>query len=450
MNQTIFMIAMELVAVLGVVVRGPVIAVAVYYLFSVLRPQYLWAWALPRDVAWSDIPSIAAMIGLVAYEFGLVPIGGNQEGRFRGFGPTHFIFLGFAFWICLSYFTAQDQGVAWPWLLEYLTVFVMFFVATLVIRSLDQLWLMFLVATWPLLYIAYHVNSLYVFDGRLDIYKIGLGGLDNNGAGLTLAMAVPLALAAWEATPRWWRWIYIGSVPIVLHAVLVSYSRGAMVSLIAVIPLMILRSRRRWQFLLVALALIATVPFLAGNEIRERFFTVSNYAEDESANARFDSWMAAVRIANDYPVLGVGIRNANLFSYQYGADMQGRTIHSQYLQILADEGYVGLMLYLGTLLSFFVSGWRLRRFLKYTKDPLATKVVAMSNGLEAAVVVFCIGGVFLSLEVFELPYLLVLLGSQLAVVARSDLKLDERLIANEARERERFAPPALQPAAHPW
>ena len=48
-------------------------------------------------------------------------------------------------------------------------------------------------------------------------------------------------------------------------------------------------------------------------------------------------------------MFGVGIRNSNLFSYQYGADMEGRTIHSQYLQIAADNGFVGLGLYLAVL-----------------------------------------------------------------------------------------------------
>jgi probable O-glycosylation ligase (exosortase A-associated) len=449
MRQTIFMIALEIVAIFGVVTHGPILPVAVYYLFSVLRPQYLWIWALPRNVAWSDIPSIAAIVGLIAYQMGVVPMGERKEGElFQGLSPTHFLFFGFAVWVCLTYVTALDRTAAWPWLLEYLTIFAMFIVATFVIRSLEHVWILFLVATVPLLYLAYHVNSLYVFDGRLDIYHYGLGGLDNNGAGLMLAMSVPLALAAWEATPQIWRWGYVGSVPLVLHAVLVSYSRGAMVSLFVVIPLMIMRTRRKWQFLMVALALVALLPLLAGNEIRARFFTVSNYADDESANQRFDSWMAAVRIANDYPIFGVGIRNANLLSYQYGADMQGRTIHSQFLQLLADSGYVGFVLYMGTILSFFVSAWRLRRYLKYAKDPRAGRVIAMVNGLECALVVFCVGGLFLSLEVFELPYLVILLGAQLTVLARAELTVDQKAIAAE-EWRQRFGT-APQPASTQW
>ena len=76
---------------------------------------------------------------------------------------------------------------------------------------------------------------------------------------------------------------------------------------------------------------------------------------DASANSRRESWAAAWRIAEDNPVFGVGIRNSELMSYAYGADMQGRTIHSQYLQTAADSGFVALGLYIVVLVSFWFS-----------------------------------------------------------------------------------------------
>ncbi len=185
--------------------------------------------------------------------------------------------------------------------------------------------------------IAYEVNSLYVFQGRLDVYKRGYGGLDNNGAGLMLAMGVPLAIFAWEGSKHWVRWAFAAALPLLLHAVLMTYSRGAMLSLIVTTPFLLFRTRRRLQFGLLFAGLLMIIPTMAGPEIRARFFTLNEVEQDESANSRFGSWQAAFRIANDYPLLGVGIRNSPRFSYQYGADMPGRVIHSQYLQILADS-----------------------------------------------------------------------------------------------------------------
>jgi probable O-glycosylation ligase (exosortase A-associated) len=420
MKQLALMIALTLMGTVGVLFEGPFIAVGVYYLFAVLRPQYIWQWALPADIAWSQYVAIAAIVGLLAYSLGAVPLRRVVNRRLGSLSITHGAFLGFALWVSLTYFTAQSQAVAWPWLLEYLKIFAMFFVAALVVRSVGQIWTLYLMATGALVYVAYEFNSLYFFDRRLDIYHLGYGGLDNNGAGLMVAMGVPLAFFAWEGSRRLWRWLFIATIPLLLHAVLMSYSRGAMIALLLTAPLLVIRSRHRLQCIVVAGLLAMTIPALAGDEIRQRFFSVAEYETDGSASSRFESWKAAIGIANAHPITGVGIRNSNLFSYDYGADLIGRTIHSQYFQILADEGYPGLALYLVVVCSFFVVVWRVRRRMARRSDHEALRAVAILNGVETSLLVFCIGGLFLSLEVFELPYLLILLGAQLAAVSRAD------------------------------
>ena len=47
------------------------------------------------------------------------------------------------------------------------------------------------------------------------------------------------------------------------------------------------------------------------------------------------------------------------------------------------------------------------------------------SGLETSLAVFFVGSAFLSLEVFELPYLLALLGAQLAVLVRAEVGVAE-------------------------
>ena len=148
-----------------------------------------------------------------------------------------------------------------------------------------------------------------------------------------------------QATQRW----EYATVPLLVHAVLMSYSRGAMLSLLVGAPLLILRSRRKRQFAFVFVLLICAVPYLADREQRQRFLSIEGYEQDGSANARFDSWGAAFAIAADYPLFGAGIRNSNLITYKYGADVEGRTIHSQYLQTMADSGYPALFFYLMAL-----------------------------------------------------------------------------------------------------
>jgi probable O-glycosylation ligase (exosortase A-associated) len=331
---------------------------------------------------------------------------------------SHLAFAAFAFWILVTYVTAQNKAAADVWIEEYLKIFLMYFVSAFLIRSVKQVWALFVMVGLALAYICYEINFLYLVNGYLGIQKNGYGGLDNNGAGLMLAMGAPVCWFCFEGTKRWWRWGFIVLLPVIVHAVLMTYSRGAMLSLIVACPVMILRSRFRLRLaagLIVGAFML--LPLLAGKEIRERFLSIEQNEVDDSANSRRQSWAAAYRIAQDYPVFGVGVRNANLFSQAYGADMEGRTIHSQYLQILADNGFPGLALYLLVLGSSLLSLRRVRLLARVRDDDETRLAVAVANGLESSLLTFCFGALFLSLEVFELPFLLLLMCAQLALVS---------------------------------
>jgi O-antigen ligase len=126
-----------------------------------------------------------------------------------------------------------------------------------------------------------------------------------------------------------------------------------------------------------------------------------------------------MRMANERPLFGYGIRNSNLLTYQYGADMEGRSIHSQYLQTAADSGWVGLGLYLAVLGSVFLGMREVRRKLRPFDDPETRRVKALASGLETSMVLFCFGAIFLSLEHFEMPYIVMLLAMQLHAITRA-------------------------------
>jgi probable O-glycosylation ligase (exosortase A-associated) len=285
------------------------------------------------------------------------------------------------------------------------------------IRSVRQVWVLLVMTVVALAYIAYEVNFLYLAYGYLGIQHNGYGGVDNNGAGLMLAMAVPLCYFAWEGSTGWLRWAFLAFIPVLLHAVLMTYSRGAMVSLLVVTPLLWWRSRHRGELALAAIPLMVMLAFMAGPEIRARFFSISSYDDDASAQSRFQGWEAGLGIVKDNPVFGVGPRNANLFTYQYGADMQGRTIHNVYLQTAADMGLIGAGLYLTAFGTVWLGLNRLRRKSSQRGDTEGRRLYAMAAGVECALAVFCVGSLFLSVEVLELPYLMLLLGAQLALLA---------------------------------
>jgi probable O-glycosylation ligase (exosortase A-associated) len=423
MKQLAFMIVVTLFGTVGVFLISPFTGVYVYYLFAVLRPQAIWDWALESwaTFGWSFYVAGATIFaaGLAAVgAFDVAPRDADGQPAPHRLTRAHWAVLLFGLWIVVTYFTAYYQDDAEPYLIEYAKIFVMYFVAAVLIRTGRQIWLLFLMVALALGYIAYEVNFKYFFNNNyLGIFHNGYGGLDNNGAGLMLAMGMPACWFAFEGTRRWWRWGYLTLIPVIIHAVLMTYSRGAMLSMIVVVPLLLIRSRMRVRLLIaVACFVIIALPMFAGPEIRARFLTLEKNDVDESANSRRASWKAAWLMALDHPIAGVGLRNSNRFSYQYGADMEGRTIHSQYLQILADNGFVGLALYLAILIYAWLSLRRARRFLAGRTDPDAQLARTIAGGLECCLGLYCFGAAFLSLETFELPYLLLLLSAQLPVV----------------------------------
>ncbi len=428
------MCALLLVGTVGSFVKGPFYGIAVYYLFAVLRPQYLWKWTLP-DIQWSFYVAVAAIVASVfltpkvaisdGEEIDETPVRDEESKieedelphdrlpRSGRLTPAGKALLLFGISVTFSYFFAIDRNVAFPFYVEYFKIFVMFFVSSLVLNKFSEIKVLYLIAVASLAYIAYEMNALYFLFGRFDIYYSGYGGLDNNGAGLMIAMGIPMAYFLWQGYTKWWRWLFMPIVPMMLNAVFLSNSRGAMLSLLATAPLLAIRGRNKKATVLALLCLSMMVLLLAGKQVRARFSTVGQYQQDYSAQSRFESWEAAVKIALQYPVFGAGIQNSNLLSHEYGADIQGRTIHSVYFKILADSGFPALGFYLAAL--FFT--WRaLRRFQNRHRDQTSQEDILAYNlacGIESALVTFCVGAAFLGIDTFELPFLLILMGTLL-------------------------------------
>src|SRR5262249_58788394 len=60
---------------------------------------------------------------------------------------------------------------------------------------------------------------------------------------------------------------------------------------------------------------------------------------DESNMARFDTWLSALALAEEHPIVGAGLGN---YATAVG-DLHGTYSHSTYLDVLAETGPVGLL-----------------------------------------------------------------------------------------------------------
>lgn len=449
MKHLLFMVAATILGGLGAVYH-PFWGLLLYYALAVLRPQYLWQWALPIQFRWSLFAAVIVMLSLFI---------NAGRGFFRmRFGLIPILMIAYSFMLMASIMNAYYPQTAQEWGIEYAKIIGIALVACLVIDRLWQVRMMFLMILIAMAYIAWEVNYLYLLEGRLDIFHKGYGGLDNNGAGLMLAMSLPLAYAFAVTDPR--RWVraacWIAAI-VIVHATLMSFSRGAMMSGLIGIIWILLHHKPRKQAVAIALVGCFAVSILAGQEIRDRFRSTADYSLDTSAQSRFDSWRAGWEIAVDHPLTGQGIRNSKFFTNNYGADKIGRTIHSQYIQIAADTGIIAMALYIAIVIAAL---WHMRHTRKLCldyhedweaeqekltrkrhhaerlglpdgkhhehrppaePDAMVMQFRTLALAGEASLLIFATGASFLSVEVVELPWLLIVLAGVLPEIMREHI-----------------------------
>ncbi len=454
MKQFVLLTVMTALGAIGAL-QTPFWGVLLYYTLAILRPQHLWEWALDGSVRWS---LLAALIAIGSFWLHLSRM--INRSAFNGM-ITMFILYGLL--VMLSMITAFNPHTAQDWAIEYAKVIVIAVVASLVIEHFWQVKMLAFMILLMLGYIAWEINFLYFFQGgRLNIFHYGYGGLDNNGAGLLLAMGIPFAycfaLSPVKGIWRWWPLLAAMLGLVMIHAVMMTFSRGAMLASAVGICWVLIHHRPRWQSAGAAVALVLVLSVMAGPQIRERFVSTTQYKTDASAQSRFDSWAAAWQIAWENPVLGKGIRNSNRYTMNYGADRQGRTIHNQYLQIAADTGIPAASLYL-FILGFGM--WNFRRARVMCREALddapdgldinrirqvrhAGRICLACQG---SLAIFIFDGMFLSLEMFETPWLLLVMAGVLPRVMRTHL---DNLCTVDTQQPTHAGNPSPKPAAHRW
>ena len=380
----------------------PFWAIFLYYSLAILRPQAIWEWALPAGWRWSLVAAGMAMVAVL--------INGARRAIVRPRFIVLLVLLGL--FLFGSYTVAQHREVAATVGWEYAKIIIMLLLSCAVIGERRHLRYLGLMIWACLTYLVYEVNSLYLFSGRLDVYHFGYGGLDNNGAGLMLAMVLPFCYQFFLAERRWWRWGYLLTTVPAMHAVMLTYSRGAMLSGIIGGAGMLLSSRRhRMRTLLAGGLLILAATALSGQEVRARFFSIERHDSDASAQSRLDSWRAGLDIAKDYPLFGCGLRNSNFITQRYGADREGRTIHNLYIQIAADSGFPAAILYISLLAMSLAWLWQSARL---TRDETGDEMrwhYHLSLACAWSLVIFGVGSLFLSTEIFECSYLQMLIAA---------------------------------------
>jgi len=240
----------------------------------------------------------------------------------------------------------------------------------------------------------------------------------NNEFAVATAMAIPL-LALWyrEADSKALRWIAAILIALGFASALSSWSRGGLLSVSVVALLLVWHSRRKWLAIPLLLMVVGLAVVGLSDEWVARMQTMATPELEASAATRLELWRLGWNYALQHPWFGGGFGGWIYLTLPVGAS---RAWHSAYIEIVAEHGFPGLVLWgslvFGSVVSLSVLIARNRRW----QLPGLTDQAAM---LRASLAAYLVGAAFLSIAYWELLYLLLacaILLSRFAKVVRID------------------------------
>lgn len=253
----------------------------------------------------------------------------------------------------------------------------------------------------------------------------------NNNIGLVAAMLVPLIRFLQLDDNRVWvkRCLAFLMVCCVLVSA-ASYSRGAMLAAFAMGGFLWLKGTNKLPVLIVVLICGGVIFKFMPEQWQSRMDTVETYEEDASAMGRINAWEMSWNLAKDYP-FGAGFEcgvRPELFAIYAPNPFDVHDFHSNYFSVLAHHGYLGLGLYLAIMCVAWRTGSSvIKNSASYPDAAWMGKLAAM---IQVSLIGYWVGGAFLNLAYWDLPYLLI----GLLIVLRR--LLNERMLQNYDKKKE--------------
>ncbi len=392
--RDVFVIAIVMIGALAAL-RRPWIGVMLWTWLSIMNP-HRFTWGLAYSAPLAAVAAASVVLGLLMTK--------DRESPFKGTPVSWFVV--FMAWMTISWLAGLDMAGDYEQWKKVMKIDIMIILALMLLRTKQHIFALMWVC----------VGSLAVLGIKGGIFTLLTGGSyrvwgppgsfieDNNEFALALIMTIPLLrFLQLQISSRLGR-IGLGvAMLLCAAAALGSQSRGALLAIFAMAITLWWRGKSKLQIgillIAAALPLIAFMP----DEWTARMATIENYEEDDSAMGRISAWWNAWGIAWHYPA-GVGFNAATpeLFSRFSPYPDSVHAAHSIYFQVLGNHGFVGVILFLG----IWFSTMRLAGRLRNQKDlmPEVQWTVDLGAMCQVALVGYAVGGAFLSLSYFDLPY----------------------------------------------
>lgn len=406
-------------------VRKPFVWVLAYVYIDVLAPQKI-SWFLLQKIPISLIAFSLAFAGWAYAD-------AKQHSRFTFRQALILALLVYCAATTLSADFPEDALAKWSWVWKAL-VFAVFLPLTLRTRLRIEATTLVMVLAAGAIIIGGGIKTLAGGGGygTLRLFVSENAGL-YEGSTLSMVAIAIVPLIWWLArhgtifAPS--RWVTLFAVALTLACLLVTVGAQTRTGLLCVglLGLLSLRNvKRRFVYLGSATLLaLAALPFLPAS-YTERMKTIENHQADQSASTRVAVWSWTIDYVADNPLGGgfdayrgnrlrVELKktagNGNTTAIETEEVLEtGRAYHSSYFEILGEQGWPGLTLWVWLHLLGLWQMERLRaRWRKRTGEG-ETWQAPLANALQQAQLIYLAGSLFLGIA--YQPFVFMLIGLQ--------------------------------------
>ncbi len=210
----------------------------------------------------------------------------------------------------------------------------------------------------------------------------------------------------------------------VLCAVVATQSRGGLLGIMSVMGIFTYR-RVRSKMLLITIAAVGLSILFAVAGISDRASGGAHEEGiDESAMGRLYAWEAAFGMALSHPLTGVGIDNflSNYWAYSSHWDGRNHAVHSTWFGVMAETGFLGLLLFLTIIglafRSILVALSTLKTRLTSRRRPADEAAFILSEATLGGLIGFMVSGTFLTMGFTWPVYILISLTAALGRYVR--------------------------------
>lgn len=396
----------------------PFVAMLAYVWIDIVKPQAL-AYSFINSL---PLSMIAALITLVVFV-----VRGDKKRVVNL--PAILLLAAFAVWITFTTYVADpgiEPWVKWDWAFK-IVVFSTFI--PFVIRSRIHIEAFLLTMVFAIATISFSGGVKAAMGGGGYGVLAVMGGANTGLAeSSTLAavciMQLPIMHYLYKhsiifAGSRAFKLMIAGTALINMFAVVGSGARTGLVAGAMLLALYGLRTRRKIAFgvaLLIALAIVSQLD-LSKTAWGTRMSSINTYQQDSSALGRVAVWKWTVEFAMSHPLGGgfdafrlnrIALANEEGIQYFDSREYRGKAFHNVFFEVLGEQGFIGLGIYLTILALTFLKLARVRK--RSQGDPELDWMSDLAIRLSDALLVLLVGGMFVGIAYQAYIFYLVSLG----------------------------------------